>query len=53
MKNTRHRIGYFCNLAPVEIFSAAGLQPVRVSGKAETTAAAEACLCSKDRKSVV
>jgi benzoyl-CoA reductase/2-hydroxyglutaryl-CoA dehydratase subunit BcrC/BadD/HgdB len=30
----------------VEIFSAAGLQPVRVSGKAETTAAAEACLCS-------
>jgi len=35
-------IGYFCSLVPVEIITAAGLRPVRVKGKAETTAAADA-----------
>ncbi|MCX5997663.1 MAG: 2-hydroxyacyl-CoA dehydratase family protein [Chloroflexi bacterium] len=35
-------IGYFCSLVPVEIIMAAGLKPVRVKGRAETTAAADA-----------
>ena len=37
-------IGYFCSLVPVEIITAAGLKPVRVKGRAETTAAADAYL---------
>ena len=37
-------IGYFCSLVPVEIITAAGLKPLRVKGKAETTAAADAYL---------
>jgi benzoyl-CoA reductase/2-hydroxyglutaryl-CoA dehydratase subunit BcrC/BadD/HgdB len=37
-------IGYFCSLVPVEIITAAGLKPMRVKGRAEITAAADAYL---------
>ena len=42
MPGAFNSIGYFCSLVPVEIITAAGLRPVRVKGKAETTAAADA-----------
>jgi len=35
------RIGYFCPLVPEEIIMAAGLQPVRMAGEAESTSAAD------------
>ena len=38
------KIGYFCSMVPVEIITAAGLKPVRVKGRAEMTAAADAYL---------
>ena len=42
MAGAFNSIGYFCSLVPAEIITAAGLRPVRVKGKAETTAAADA-----------
>jgi benzoyl-CoA reductase/2-hydroxyglutaryl-CoA dehydratase subunit BcrC/BadD/HgdB len=44
MPGAFNRIGYFCSLVPAEIITAAGLKPVRVKGRAETTAAADAYL---------
>jgi len=44
MPGAFNSIGYFCSLVPVEIITAAGLKPLRVKGKAETTAAADAYL---------
>ena len=44
MPGAFNSMGYFCSLVPVEIIMAAGLKPVRVKGKAETTAAADAYL---------
>ena len=44
MPGTFNRIGYFCSMVPVEVITAAGLKPLRVKGKAETTAAADAYL---------
>ena len=46
MRENNGTVGYFCNLVPVEIILAAGMQPVRVTGKAETTSTADAYLCS-------
>jgi benzoyl-CoA reductase/2-hydroxyglutaryl-CoA dehydratase subunit BcrC/BadD/HgdB len=44
MRGPFKSIGYFCSLVSVEIVTAAGLEPVRVKGRAETTAAADAYL---------
>jgi benzoyl-CoA reductase/2-hydroxyglutaryl-CoA dehydratase subunit BcrC/BadD/HgdB len=44
MTAVSNTIGYFCSLVPVEMIMAAGLKPLRVKGKAETTAAADAYL---------
>ncbi|MDD5312779.1 MAG: 2-hydroxyacyl-CoA dehydratase family protein [Dehalococcoidia bacterium] len=41
MRNAVRKIGYFCSLVPEEIIMAAGLQPVRISGQAESTSAAD------------
>jgi benzoyl-CoA reductase/2-hydroxyglutaryl-CoA dehydratase subunit BcrC/BadD/HgdB len=46
MREKNGTVGYFCNLVPVEIIVAAGMQPARVAGKAETTSTADAYLCS-------
>jgi len=43
MQGTKN-VGYFCSLVPVEIIASAGLKPVRVRGRAEMTAAADAHL---------
>jgi len=44
MRNAVRKIGYFCSLVPEEIIMAAGLQPVRISGQAESTSAADGYL---------
>jgi len=44
MKVANKKIGYFCSMVPVEIIMAAGFKPVRVRGRAEMTASADAHL---------
>lgn len=44
MSGAFSRVGYFCSLVPVEIIMAAGLKPVRVKGRVEKTAEADAYL---------
>jgi benzoyl-CoA reductase/2-hydroxyglutaryl-CoA dehydratase subunit BcrC/BadD/HgdB len=44
MSGSFNSIGYFCSLVPVEIITAAGLRPVRIKGKTDTTAAADSYL---------
>jgi len=44
MSGAFNRIGYFCSLVPMEIITAAGLKPVRVNGRTEQTAEADAYL---------